>query len=98
MNGKHYSNWLYTYGDAIYIYAEEVAGYKFVKWETTAEASIDYTSRVLNFTASTSYGGYYTAIYEPIIPGPVVGNVSITVLWQLLFRKKKAHKKVYIKR
>ena len=98
VNGKHYSNWLYTYGDAIYIYAEEVAGYKFVKWETTAEASIDYTSRVLNFTASTSYGGYYTAIYEPIIPGPVVGNVSITVLWQLLFRKKKAHKKVYIKR
>ena len=98
VNGKHYSNWLYTYGDAIYIYAEEVAGYKFVKWETTAEASIDYTSRVLNFTASTSYGGYYTAIYEPIIPGPVVGNVSITVIWQLLFRKKKAHKKVYIKR
>ena len=98
VNGKHYSNWLYTYGDAVYIYAEEVAGYKFVKWETTAEASIDYTSRVLNFTASTSYGGYYTAIYEPIIPGPVVGNVSITVLWQLLFRKKNAHKKVYIKR
>ena len=98
VNGKHYSNWLYTYGDAVYIYAEEVAGYKFVKWETTAEASIDYTSRVLNFTASTSYGGYYTAIYEPIIPGPVVGNVSITVLWQLLFRKRKAHKKVYIKR
>ena len=98
VNGKHYSNWLYTYGDAVYIYAEEVAGYKFVKWETTAEASIDYTSRVLNFTASTSYGGYYTAIYEPIIPGPVVGNVSITVIWQLLFRKKKAHKKVYIKR
>ena len=98
VNGKHYSNWLYTYGDAVYIYAEEVAGYKFVKWETTAEASIDYTSRVLNFTASTSYGGYYTAIYEPIIPGPVVGNVSITILWQLLFRKKKAHKKVYIKR
>lgn len=98
VNGKHYSNWLYTYGDAVYIYAEEVAGYKFVKWETTAEASIDYTSRVLNFTASTSYGGYYTAIYEPIIPGPVVGNVSITVLWQLLFRKKKAYKKVYIKR
>ena len=98
VNGKHYSNWLYTYGDAVYIYAEEVAGYKFVKWETTAEASIDYTSRVLNFTASTSYGGYYTAIYEPIIPGPVVGNVSITVLWQLLFRKKKVHKKVYIKR
>ena len=98
VNGKHYSNWLYTYGDAVYIYAEEVAGYKFVKWETTAEASIDYTSRILNFTASTSYGGYYTAIYEPIIPGPVVGNVSITVLWQLLFRKRKAHKKVYIKR
>lgn len=98
VNEKHYSNWLYTYGDAIYIYAEEVAGYKFVKWETTAEASIDYTSRVLNFTASTSYGGYYTAIYEPIIPVPVVGNVSITVLWQLLFRNKKAHKKVYIKR
>ena len=98
VNGKHYSNWLYTYGDAVYIYAEEVTGYKFVKWETTAEASIDYTSRVLNFTASTSYGGYYTAIYEPIIPGPVVGNVSIIVLWQLLFRKKKAHKKVYIKR
>ena len=98
VNGKHYSNWLYTYGDAVYIYAEEVAGYKFVKWETTAEASIDYTSRVLNFSASTSYGGYYTAIYEPIIPGPVVGNVSITVIWQLLFRKKKAHKKVYIKR
>ena len=98
VNGKHYSNWLYTYGDAVYIYAEEVAGYKFVKWETTAEASIDYTSRVLNFTASTSYGGYYTAIYESIIPGPVVGNVSITVLWQLLFRKKKTHKKVYIKR
>lgn len=98
VNGKHYSNWLYTYGDAVYIYAEEVAGYKFVKWEPTAEASIDYTSRVLNFTASTSYGGYYTAIYEPIIPGPVVGNVSIIVLWQLLFRTKKAHKKVYMKR
>ena len=98
VNGEHYSNWLYTYGDAVYIYAEEVEGYRFVKWETTAEASIDYTSRVLNFSASTSYGGYYTAIYEPIIPGPVVGNVSITVIWQLLFRKKKAHKKVYIKR
>lgn len=98
VNGKHYSNWLYTYGDAVYIYAEEVEGYKFVKWETTAEASIDYTSRVLNFSASTYYGGYYTAIYEPIIPGPIVGNVSIAVLWQLLFRKKEAHKKVYIKR
>ena len=95
VNGKHYSNWLYTYGDAVYIYAEEVAGYKFVKWETTAEASIDYTSRVLNFTASTSYGGYYTAIYESTIP--VVDSIPIPIIWQLLFRKK-ANKKVYIKR
>lgn len=96
VNGKHYSNWLYTYGANVYIYAEEVVGYKFVKWETTAEASIDYTSRVLNFTASTSYGGYYTAIYESTIP--VVDNITIPIIWQLLFRKRKTYKKVYIKR
>lgn len=99
VDGKHYGNWLYTYGDTVNIVAEEVEGYAFKNWETSGvEATIDIYSQSLTFSASTKYGGYYTAIYESTEPPiPVYDTVPIYILWKL-FSKKKPHKRIYIKR